>query len=210
MNLHLHGLGHFHPPNEITNAFLESLDIGTSDEWIMDRVGIRSRRSGLPLDYIRDTRNADPRAAIEAAEVSNAQMGARAAEMALERAGVSADQIGMVIGGGCAPDFAIPAEAARIANLLGIEAPCFDLASACTSYFAAVQMLSMMDPLKLPDFVLVIASEPMTRTVDYSDRNTAVLWETAPQPQSFRRKFQVGRRSTAAVSNPVRPVRTRS
>ncbi|MCP5044161.1 MAG: ketoacyl-ACP synthase III [bacterium] len=176
MNLHLHGLGHFHPPSEITNAFLESLDIDTSDDWIMERVGIRSRRTGLALDYIRETKNRDPRAAIEAAEISNAEMGARAAEMALQRAGVDASQIGMVIAGGCAPDFAIPAEAARIANLLGIEAPCFDLASACTSYFAAVHVLSMMDPAKLANFVLVISSEAMTRTVDYSNRNTAVLW----------------------------------
>ena len=176
MTLHLHGVGHFHPPNEITNHFLESLDIETSDDWIMDRVGIRSRRTGLPLDYIRDTKNRDPRAAIEVAEISNAEMGSRAAEMALARSGVGPDQIGMVIGGGCAPDFAIPAEAVRIASRLGITAPCFDLSSACTSFFAAVRMLSMMDATRLPDFVLVVASEAMTRTVDYSDRNTSVLW----------------------------------
>ena len=61
--LHLHGLGHFHPENEISNAFLEELDIGTTDEWILERVGIRVRRTTLPLDYIRTTRNRDPRAA---------------------------------------------------------------------------------------------------------------------------------------------------
>ena len=66
MTLHLHGLGHFHPENRITNAFLESLDIGTSDEWIVERVGIRSRRTVLSLDYIRQTRNCDSRAAHEA------------------------------------------------------------------------------------------------------------------------------------------------
>ncbi len=88
MSLYLHGLGHFHPENEITNQFLESLDIGTTDEWIMDRVGIRSRRTSLPLDYIRDTRNLDPRVGMDAAEYSNAEMGSRAAKLALERAGV--------------------------------------------------------------------------------------------------------------------------
>ncbi len=176
VSLQLHGIGHFHPPNEITNAFLESLEIETSDDWIMDRVGIRSRRTGLPLDYIAQTKNRDPREGIAVAEVSNAEMGAAAARMALERAGVTADQIGMVIGGGCAPDYAIPAEGARVADLLGIEAPAFDVASACTSYFAAVRMLSMMDEGALPDFVLVVAAEVMTRTIDYSDRNSAVLW----------------------------------
>ena len=51
--LQLHGLGHAHPENEIDNKFLESLDIGTSDEWIMERVGIRSRRTAMSLYYIR-------------------------------------------------------------------------------------------------------------------------------------------------------------
>ncbi|MBW2420087.1 MAG: ketoacyl-ACP synthase III [Deltaproteobacteria bacterium] len=176
MSLYLHGLGHFHPQAEITNQFLESLDIGTSDQWIMERVGIRSRRTALPLDYIRETRNRDPRAAIEAADHSNADLGRRAALMAVERAGIELSDIGMVIAGGCAPDWAIPAEACNIAQLLDIEAPAVDINSACTSYFAGLKMLSMMQPDKLPRFVLLIASEVMTRTVDYTDRNSAVLW----------------------------------
>ena len=45
MTLFLHGLGHFHPENEVTNAFLEDLDIGTTEAWIEERVGIRSRRT---------------------------------------------------------------------------------------------------------------------------------------------------------------------
>ena len=76
MALHLHGLGHFHPENEITNQFLEDLDIGTSDAWIMERVGIRTRRTMLPLDYIRETRNSDPRMAAEATLYGNAETGA--------------------------------------------------------------------------------------------------------------------------------------
>jgi hypothetical protein len=46
--LYLHGLGHFHPENEVDNAFLESLDIGTNERWIVERVGIRNRRTVLP------------------------------------------------------------------------------------------------------------------------------------------------------------------
>ena len=57
MTIYVHGFGHFHPENEITNKFLEELDIDTSEEWIMERVGIRSRRTILPLDYIRETKN---------------------------------------------------------------------------------------------------------------------------------------------------------
>jgi len=176
LSLHLHGLGHYHPGNEITNAFLESLDIGTNDEWILERVGIRCRRTALPLDYIRETKNAEPRAALEAAELSNAEMGARAARMALARAGLEPADIGMVLGGGCAPDTTTPAEAANIACLLDIEAPAVDVASACTSFIAGIHFLSLMRPDALPPYVLLTTTEAMTRTVDYRDRATAVLW----------------------------------
>ena len=127
--LQLHGLGHAHPENEIDNKFLESLDIGTSDEWIMERVGIRSRRTAMSLDYIRETLNQDPRGAIEASEISNAQLGARAARMAVERAGVQMSDIGLVIGGGCAPDTVSPAEACNISKQLDLSVPSFCAAS---------------------------------------------------------------------------------
>ena len=58
--IYVHGIGHFHPENVITNKFLEDLDIGTTVDWIMERVGIETRRTILPPGYIRDTRNADP------------------------------------------------------------------------------------------------------------------------------------------------------
>src|SRR5688572_3128132 len=98
--LYFHGIGHFHPENQIDNAFLESLDIGTSDPWIMERVGIRSRRTVLPLDYIRATKNKDLRAAQEAALYTNAETGRRAALMAIERAGIAPGDVGMVVAGG--------------------------------------------------------------------------------------------------------------
>ena len=55
--LYLHGIGHYHPDNVIDNQFLEDLNIETNNEWIMDRVGIRERRTILDLDYIKDTYN---------------------------------------------------------------------------------------------------------------------------------------------------------
>jgi len=176
LSLNLLGLGHFNPENEITNRFLEDLDIGTNDEWIMERTGIRSRRTALPLDYIRETRNADPRGAVEAAEISNAAMGARAAEMAIARAGIDVSEIGVVFGGGCAPNTVSPAEACNIARELGIETGALDINSACSSYIAGMYMLSLMDESKLPDYVLVVTAEPMTGTVHYEDRASAVLW----------------------------------
>lgn len=176
MSLYLHGLGHFHPENEITNRFLEDLDIGTTDAWILERVGIRSRRTVLPLDYIRDTRNRDARMVRDVMLYGNAETGRRAAEMAIARAGIDKSDIGMVISGSSAPDMVTPADACTIAAALGLEVPCFDVNSACTSFHVAMNLLSMMDPDKLPRFVLSVVPEGVTRTVDYSDRSAAVLW----------------------------------
>jgi 3-oxoacyl-[acyl-carrier-protein] synthase III len=172
----LHGLGHFHPENEISNAFLEGLDIGTDEAWILERVGIHSRRTTLPLEYIRSTRNRDPRAAQEATLYTHAETGRRAAEMALARAGVTARDVGMVIAGSSVMDTATPAEACNIARALDIEAPALDVNSACTSFFAQLHLISLMRPEALPPFVLLVVSEAVTRAVDYADRASAVLW----------------------------------
>lgn len=172
--LFVHGVGHFHPETVIDNRFLEELDIGTSDDWILERVGIRTRRTVLPLDYIRETKNREPRAAQEAALYSNAECGKRAALVALERAGLTPQDIGFVVAGGCSPDHAIPAEACVIAAALGIDAPALDLSSACSSFGAQLHLLSQMG--ELARFALVINPENTTRVVDYTDRSSAVLW----------------------------------
>jgi 3-oxoacyl-[acyl-carrier-protein] synthase III len=174
--LFLHGLGHFHPENVIDNPFLESLGIDTTDQWIMERVGIRTRRTILPLDYIRKTRNARPEEARAVALYTNAQTAAKAAELAIQRAGIEKNQIGLVIAGGCSPDHTIPAEACIIANELGLSVPAYDISSACSSFAVQLHQLRSMRPETLPDYILVVNAENNTKIVDYSDRRTAVLW----------------------------------
>lgn len=191
---YIHGLGHFHPETVIDNAFLEALDIGTDPEWIMERVGIERRRTVLPLDYIRTTRNADPRQAAEASLYSNAQTGAQAARAALAHAGLKPSDVGLVVAGSCSPQSSCPAEACTIAAELGIEAPAFDLNSACSTLAAQLHFLDSMRPERLPDFVLIVQAENSTRAVDYSDRSSCVLW---------------GDCSTAMVLSPRIPARLR-
>ena len=174
--LYLHGVGHFHPPNTIDNDFLGSLDIGTDDAWIQERVGIVSRRTVLSLDYLRQTRNRDPRQAHEASSHSNAETGAAAARMAMARAGVTAADIKLVLSGSCSPQWSIPAEACTIAAALDIDAPCYDVASACSTFAAQLQHLWRAKTTGLPECVLLVQPENNTRVIDYSDRRTAVLW----------------------------------
>lgn len=192
--LSLLSVGHFHPENVVDNAFLESLDIGVDSNWIMDRVGIRERRTVLPLDYIRETKNRDPRAADEAAMYSSAQTGAKAARMALERAGLQPKDIGMIVAGGCSPQYCIPAEACIIAAELNVECPAFDIGSACSSFAAQMHFLNSAKPETLPDYILLVSAENTTRRVNYEDRRTSVLW---------------GDGSSAAIVSPRAPGRIR-
>jgi 3-oxoacyl-[acyl-carrier-protein] synthase-3 len=176
LTVFLHGIGHFHPENEISNQFLEDLDIGTNDQWIIDRVGIRSRRTVLPLDYIRETKNAEPRDAMEVALYSNAELGRRATELAISRAGIEKSDVGMLIGGTSLMDTTSPAESCNIAQKLGLEVPAFDVNSACTSFYVQLYLLSKMQPDLLPDYIVIVVADCLTKAVDYRDRSSAVLW----------------------------------
>jgi 3-oxoacyl-[acyl-carrier-protein] synthase III len=174
--LYLHAMGHFNPENIISNKFLEDLNIGTNNEWIIERVGIVNRRTVLPLDYIKETKNADFRAAFEARLYKNSQMAAAAARMALARASLKLEDVGMVIAGSSSPDDIAPAESSAVAAELGIEVPCLDMNSACSSFGMQMNFLSKMQPESLPPYVLVVDSETLTKSVDYSDRAHAVLF----------------------------------
>jgi len=174
--VYLHGIRHFHPENVISNKFLEDLDIGTTVDWIMERVGIESRRTVLPLDYLMQTKNADPRETDKVRLYSDAQMGGRAARMALDRAGLKAEDIGMVISGSSLPQYLTPAEACTVAGDLGIDVPCFDINSACATYGVQMRYLDSVKPEKLPPYILVTNLEGATTTIDYSDRRSAVLF----------------------------------
>ncbi|HRS98025.1 MAG TPA: ketoacyl-ACP synthase III [Smithella sp.] len=174
--LYLHAMGHFHPENIISNQFLEELDIGTTNEWIMERVGIQNRRTVLPLDYIRKTKNVNPLESFAIRKYTNAQMSAKAARLALKRAGLKPKDIGMIISGSSSPDNITPAEASAVASELDIEVPCFDLNSACSTFGMQVNVLMNMKPETLPAYVLLVGAESSTKVINYTDRNSAVLF----------------------------------
>jgi 3-oxoacyl-[acyl-carrier-protein] synthase-3 len=174
--LYLHSMGHFHPENIISNKFLEDLDIGTTNDWIMERVGIQNRRTVLPLDYIRQTKNINPLESFVIRQYKNSQMGSSAARMALQRASLKPEDIGMVIAGTSSPDNISPAEASAMAAELGIEAASFDLNSSCSTFGMQVNLLLRMQPETLPPYILLIGAESPTRSINYSDRDSAVLF----------------------------------
>ena len=121
--------------------------------------------------------------------------GRSAARMAIQRAGIKAEDIGLLVAGTSTPDNVSPAEASAIAAELGIEVPCFDLNSACSTFGMQINFLFRMQPETMPPYVLVVNPETMTKSINYADRNNAVLFgdgasaallsSTIPAPAAF-------------------------
>jgi 3-oxoacyl-[acyl-carrier-protein] synthase-3 len=174
--LHILGMGTCHPTTSIDNHFLEALDIGTNAQWIEEKIGILERVTTLPVDYIRTTRNQDPRMAKEVASMNAVQLGINAAKAALAQAGVSAADVGMVIVNCCSPEQTIPGEAVRIARELGIEAPAFDVYTACPAFALHIDFLRNYEESKLPEFVLCVSTATLTHHVNYNDRSDGAIW----------------------------------
>jgi len=201
--LFVHGMGDFHPETVIDNAFLESLDIGTNDEWITKRVGIKERRTSLPLDYIRETRNREIRRSLDASPLSHLDFVTRASQHAIARAGIDASQIGMVV---CDPGgqfYRTPAVSNLLADALGIRGLCFDLGTACATFGLQLHVLNHMAPEIVPDYVLVALGSPITWITNYSDRNTAILFGDAAAAAVVSPRVEGGMRvlSTSAGSD---------
>jgi 3-oxoacyl-[acyl-carrier-protein] synthase-3 len=174
--LHILGMGTCHPTTSIDNHFLEALDIGTNAQWIEEKIGILERVTTLPVDYIKTTRNQDPRMAREVASMTPTDLGQRAAEEALRKAGVSARDIGLVIVNCCSPQQTLPGEAVRIADSLGVMAPAFDVYTACPAFALHIDYLRNYNESELPEFVLCVSTATMTHHVNYNDRSDGAIW----------------------------------
>lgn len=174
--LYIHGAGHYHPDNILDNAFFESLGIETNNEWIVERVGIHQRRTVLDPSYIRQTFNKDKTLTAQNLSISLEDTIKPAVTMAAERAGISIDQIGMVLASSCAHDFQLPSMASLAGAAMGLtRAPCIDVNTACSSFAAQMHMANSMADTGAADYILLIQVENWTKSIDYSDRRTCVL-----------------------------------
>ena len=177
MSLNILGMGYAYPDNIIDNKFLEDLDTGTTAAWIEEKIGIKQRRTALPIDYILETRNCDPRKALEVSTHTPSQLGAQAAMMALERAGITPDQVGMLICNCCTPRQTAPAESQRVAAELGIgDIPAYDVFTACPAFALHLDFIKKFDSEQLPEYVLALCTATMTQKVNYNDRTDGAIW----------------------------------
>ncbi len=166
------GWGMAVPEGVLTNADLEKM-VDTNDEWILSRTGIRERRIVGPND-------------------STTSLSVAAATQALERSGITADDLDLIIVATCTPDQFLVAEACLVQAELGGKAAAFDLGAACSGFVYALSTATQFIKAVMYDRVLVIGADTLTRFVDYSDRSTCILFgdgagavvlEATPEPR---------------------------
>jgi 3-oxoacyl-[acyl-carrier-protein] synthase-3 len=151
------GTGSFVPEKILSNADLERL-VETNNEWIVTRTGIRERR-------------------IAAQEQTTSDMAAEAAKAAMLNAGVTPEEIDMIIVATVTPDMFFPSTACFVQNKIGAKnAVCFDVSAACAGFLFALETARQFIISGARKTVLVIGAEKLSTIVDWSDRNTCVLF----------------------------------
>ncbi|MGI6452154.1 MAG: beta-ketoacyl-ACP synthase III [Syntrophomonadaceae bacterium] len=157
MNIQIKGMGHFLPETVLSNKDLEKI-VDTSEEWIIDRTGIRERRI------------ADPKA-------NTSDLAIEASRVALERAGIKAEELDLIVVGTATPDMVFPSTACLVQDALGARnAAAFDLSAGCTGFIYALVVAEKFLNSTGCNNALVIGAEVLSRITDYSDRNTCVLF----------------------------------
>ncbi|MEL4024167.1 beta-ketoacyl-ACP synthase III [Lysinibacillus endophyticus] len=157
MNAGIIGVGKYVPEQIVTNFDLEK-KIDTSDEWIRTRTGIEERR-------------------IAADHENTSDLAYLAAQDAINNAGISADEIGLILVATVTPDQAFPSVACQLQEKLGaVNAAAMDVAAACAGFIYALSTAKQFIESKAYKYVLVVGAEKLSKITDWSDRNTAVLF----------------------------------
>jgi 3-oxoacyl-[acyl-carrier-protein] synthase-3 len=153
----IRGMGRHLPERQLTNADLEKL-MDTSDEWIVQRTGIRSRRV-LPDDWI------------------TSDLAVASAEAAIADSGVAREDIDLLIVATVTPDHLCPSTACVVQRKLGLSGvAALDISVACSGFGYALSLAAGMIASGLHQNVLVIGAEAMTRFMNYEDRTSSILF----------------------------------
>ena len=171
------GMGSSHPSVRLTNEMLESMDIGTNATWIIDKIGIESRLTSLPLEYILSERNQDIKKAASLALATPTTLAVSAAKEAIKVAGIDISKIGLIICNCCTPDDVSPPESQRIAASLGLNTiPAYDVFTACPAFALHMDFLNNFEETHLPEYVLCVSTAALTQHVNYNDRSDGAIW----------------------------------
>ena len=151
------GIGAHAPERVMKNDELAQI-VDTSDEWIIERTGIRERRVAAPDEALSD-------------------LARPAAEAALEQAGLQASAVDLIVVATVTPDMLFPSTGAILADQLGAkDAAAYDLSAGCTGFVYAIAQAHGMVSSGLVDHALVVGGDVLSKIVDWQDRSTCVLF----------------------------------
>lgn len=151
------GMGHYVPEKILTNFDLEKM-VETSDQWITERTGIKQRHIAAP-------------------EEATSDLCYNAAMVALKDAGVAPEELDLVIVATASPDHVFPSTACLVQDRIGAKnAAAFDLAAGCSGFVYSLGVASQMIATGLYKHALIIGAETLSRIMNWSDRNTCVLF----------------------------------
>lgn len=151
------GLGAYLPQRVLSNADLEKM-VETSDEWIVSRTGMKERRIAHKDEFTSD-------------------MAASAALVALEKAGLSAEGVDLIICATLTPDYIFPSTAALVQERIqATNAAAVDVQAACSGFIYGLAMAKAFIASGMYKNILLVASEKLSSIVNYKDRNTCVLF----------------------------------
>ena len=152
------GTGSYVPPKVLTNYDLQKMGLDTTDEWVVQRTGVSERRVAGP-------------------EVTTADLGYEASLKALNMAGMTARDLDLIILATITPDTCCPSGANWLEAKLGAsQAVSFDVTAACSGFIFGFNVAEQYLKTGTYKNILVVASEVMTRTVNWKDRTTCILW----------------------------------
>lgn len=152
------GTGSYVPPKVLTNFDLQKMGLDTTDEWITTRTGVRERRV------------ADP-------EVNTSDLSKEASLKALEMAGLKAEDLDLILVATITPDTCCPSAANWLqAKLKAPQAVTFDVTAACSGFIFGLNVATQYLLTGAAKTVLVVGAEIMTRTLNWKDRTTCILW----------------------------------
>lgn len=152
------GTGSYVPPKVLTNFDLQKMGLDTTDEWIAQRTGVRERRI------------ADP-------DVATSDLSLEASRKALDMAGLTAKDLDLIIIGTITPDTCCPSAANWLqAKLDAPQAVTFDVTAACSGFIFSLNVATQYLLTGFSKTVLVVGAEVMTRTLNWKDRTTCILW----------------------------------
>ncbi|MCG6911529.1 MAG: ketoacyl-ACP synthase III [Deltaproteobacteria bacterium] len=157
-SIRIAGTGSYVPPRVLSNAGLQEMGLNTSDEWIRKRTGIKERRI------------ADP-------DMATSDLAYEAAVEALDDAGLSAADLDLIILATITPDTCCPSGANWLQSRLNaVQAVTFDITAACSGFIFGLNVAEQYLRSGACKYVMVAASETMSRTLDWTDRTSCILW----------------------------------